>query len=133
MKTTEFLDKVKEKYSLSSDYKLAKFLSIGQQTISNYRHGKTFFDDAVAIHVAELLDLDPAYVLACVHAERAKRPQVKEAWQIIADGARRGAAILILGAGLFAGMPAGNSAQAGSVLDGNIHYTKRRRAASLQH
>jgi hypothetical protein len=38
----------------------------------------------MAIRVAELLELDPGYVLACMAAERAQRPVVREAWERLA-------------------------------------------------
>ena len=85
--TIELLDALKLRHNLASDYKVAKFLDLSQQTISAYRLGRNFFDDSIAIRVAELLDLDPAFVLACVHAERAKKPEVKAVWEKIARAA----------------------------------------------
>lgn len=82
MRTTiEFLDAMRVRHCLRSDYQLAKFLGVRQQTISNYRNRKSGFDEAMAIKVADALGLDHAHVLACIAAERAKSEAVKKAWQ----------------------------------------------------
>lgn len=79
--TLEFLDEVKAKLGLTSDYQLAKSLGCTHSAISNYRAGKSRLDEAAACKVAELLNLDAGYVLACIASERAKKPEVKAAWQ----------------------------------------------------
>ena len=81
MTTCEFLDAIKARYGLPSDYALAHFTGIGKAGISGYRKGKSRLDDANAIKVASLLELNPGYVLACIHAERAKSDDVRETWQ----------------------------------------------------
>lgn len=86
MKTTiEFLDALKTRYDLPSDYALAKFLGVTKASISYYRNRKSFFDDSVAEHVAKLLKIDTGYVIACVHSERARKESEKAIWQRIAD------------------------------------------------
>lgn len=84
-KTTELLDDIKSKHGLSSDYALAKFAGISKQAISNYRARKSFLDDEMAEKVARLLELSPAYVIACAHAERAKSDPQRRIWESIAD------------------------------------------------
>ena len=96
--TVEFLDALKVRYNLPSDYKLAKFLIIGQQTISNYRQKGHAFDDAIALKVAELLELPPGHVLACIHEERSKRPQVKAAWHQVARALAPAVLVFLAGA-----------------------------------
>ena len=78
MKTCDFLDKLKAVYGLTSDYQLAKKLATSTARISNYRSGTNFFDDLMVLKVAELLELDPLYVLACVNIERSERAGVAE-------------------------------------------------------
>lgn len=56
----EFLDAVKAKHGISTDYKLAKFLGWNQQRITKIRKGASFDDDASA-QIADVLDLDPGY------------------------------------------------------------------------
>lgn len=82
--TNDFLDELKSLNGNASDYRLAKILEVKAATISNYRHGKSFFDDAVCERVADLLGIQPEYVLACIHAERAKSPSLRTAWTHIA-------------------------------------------------
>lgn len=82
MRTTlEFLDAVRAKHGLTSDYQLAKFLGVRQSTISNYRNRNGGLDERMALKVAAALDLDAAHVLACVAAERTPDAEVKKAWQ----------------------------------------------------
>lgn len=86
MKTTnQFLDEVKAKHGLSSDYALAKFAGISKQAISNYRARKSFLDDEIAEKVAALLGVSAAYVTACAHAERTKSDTQRRMWESIAD------------------------------------------------
>ncbi len=82
MKTTaDFLDDLRAKYDLSSDYQLCKMLGMHRQQVSRYRLMKGAFDDVIAVKVAELLDLNPGYVMACMHAQRASEEHIKKAWE----------------------------------------------------
>ncbi|GAA6152560.1 helix-turn-helix domain-containing protein [Pseudoteredinibacter isoporae] len=55
-----------------SYYRTAKELEVSQTTMTNWRkHGRTMSDDT-AIKAAELLGLDPAFIIANIHAERAQ-------------------------------------------------------------
>lgn len=84
MRTTlDFLDAVKARHSVESDYKLAQLMGVTRSCISNYRNGKSSLDDVAALKVAELLELSPGIVLSAVHAERAKAPAEKAAWNSI--------------------------------------------------
>ena len=96
MRTVDFLDDMKRRYGIRSDYALSKSSGISQANISRYRNGGTF-DDEVAIKVAEILELDPGYVLACIQAERSKRPQVRDAWEKIARGLAASLAAVFVG------------------------------------
>ena len=86
MKTTlEFLDMVKAKYHLPSDYALAHKLDLTRSGVSKFRTGKAFLGDETACKVADLLELERSYVMACIAAEQAKMPEVKAAWKHAAD------------------------------------------------
>lgn len=82
--TTEFLDAVKCLKELNSDYSLAPVLGITRSQVSRFRNGKDFLGDSTAIKIAELLEIDPAFVIACAHAERAKESTEKAVWQGLA-------------------------------------------------
>ncbi len=73
IKTITLLDTLKAAYGLTSDYQLAKKLCIKRATVSRYRNGLSFLDDKTSFEVAELLELDPAFVVACANLERAER------------------------------------------------------------
>jgi|SRR6476469_1000380 len=81
MKTTiEFLDSVKEKLGIDSDYALAKRLGFSLSTVSNYRTGRRVLDDDAALVIAGALDIHPFVVIANANAERAKTPEQRERW-----------------------------------------------------
>ena len=86
MKTTvEFIDEVKARKGFTSDYQLSKFLECTRAAISSYRTGRSCLDDEMACKIASILGIDSGFVLACVASERSKRPEVKSAWQHVAD------------------------------------------------
>lgn len=103
--TLDFLDAVKARHSIASDYKLAKVIGASKQTISSYRNGKSAMEDSIVLRVADLLDEDPAVMLAAVHAERAKRPEEKAAWRSIMERLGGAAACALLGLALVSPSP----------------------------
>lgn len=125
--TLHFLDAVKARHGLKSDYSLAPLLGITRSAVSKFRSGKDFFGDSTAIRVAELLEIDPAIVLASVHAERAKSEAEKTAWRSIIEKLGGIAAALLIS---LSGLSAPTPAQA-STFDNNsasnMDYAKRRR------
>ncbi len=99
MKTTiQYLDAVKERHSIISDYALAKVLGVRQNTISNYRTGRSGMDTTTAAKVAELLAVNALEVIAATEIERAKREDVRKFWM-------RYAAAFVLGTVGLAGSP----------------------------
>jgi len=77
MKTLDFIERLKAVYHLPSDYAAAKKLGVTKQNISRIRnHGQTL-DDRAAFEIAELLELDPAQVVAYMNLERAERANDK--------------------------------------------------------
>ena len=82
--TNDFLDMLKEKFNLSSDYKLAQSLGWSSSLISTYRCKPQYLGDKNCIEAADALGVPPAFVLCCVHAERTKDPQIKKYWQDMA-------------------------------------------------
>lgn len=95
--TTDFLDAIAERYQ-ASDYRISKMIHASSPSVVyNYRHGRSRFDQATCIKVAELLDLDAGYVLACIEAERASDAAVASVWEKVANTIRATAAAGILG------------------------------------
>lgn len=72
MKTVEMLDAVKQRHSLTSDYKLAKLLKTSPQKISNWRAGRTLPGTLSCFAIAEALGEQPAGIIALVELERAE-------------------------------------------------------------
>jgi plasmid maintenance system antidote protein VapI len=85
MKTPEYLDLVKRKLDLPSDYALQKPLGVTKQLISKYRNEIESLSDAMAIRVADLCGMDSAKVLLDMHIERSKTPEVRAAWSALME------------------------------------------------
>jgi transcriptional regulator with XRE-family HTH domain len=119
--TTEYLDEAKARLNLPSDYALAKAIGATRQAISNYRNGKTAFDDTTALKVAELLEVDPAIVVSAAHAERARKPEEKAVWASIYERLSKGLPVVLMAtcAGLMSAPS--NHAQAS---DSTVYYVK---------
>lgn len=82
MKTTiEFLNAVKEKHHLHSDGRLAAKLELTRSSVSRLMSGKDHPSDTTALKIADLLETDPAHVVACIHAERAKTEKERKIWE----------------------------------------------------
>jgi len=96
MKTTQYLDAIKKRYSLPSDYALAKFTGWSKQAVSQYRTAQRHLSDDHAIQAAKLLKRDPAEVIAHIHAERTKKPEERKVWLRIARQFGRAAAVFLL-------------------------------------
>lgn len=78
--STELLNALKAKLGVASDYALAQKLGLTRGAISHYQTGRRVFDDETALKAASILEIDPALVLAMVHAERATTDKEKSAW-----------------------------------------------------
>lgn len=100
-KTIEFIDLLKARRGWTSDYRVAKELGWKQQTLSNYRSGRTSMSGPHALKIAHELEMPAAYVLACVEAEREPAAEVAKVWRAIAESlsgiAGRAAAVILVG------------------------------------
>ncbi|NUO87677.1 MAG: hypothetical protein HOQ37_16410 [Cupriavidus sp.] len=86
MKTTlEYLDAVKVKLDLPSDYALAKALCVTRGGVSSYRTGRSYLDDLTAVRVAEILGLNPMEVIAAANLERSKNEDARLVWSGLFD------------------------------------------------
>jgi len=94
--TLEFIADLKQKTGLDSDYAIAKLLGITKNALSLYRNGKSYFGEDVAMKVAEILELEDGYVLACIAAERTKNERAKRAWQHLGGFAAALAVLAVL-------------------------------------
>lgn len=92
MKTFEsFLDALRAR--AGSDARAAPLVGIRQSSFSQWRRRHALPDDVQAARIAEVLDLDQAYVLAIIHGERAKTKAVRATWQRVAEAFGKAAAL----------------------------------------
>jgi hypothetical protein len=82
--TQRYLDAAKARAGFTSDYALAKLLSMPLSTISNYRVGRRHFDNSAAFKVAELLEVDAREIIAAIELDKAKRDADRDFWRTIA-------------------------------------------------
>jgi DNA-binding transcriptional regulator YdaS (Cro superfamily) len=97
--TVEFVEALKALKINGSYRRTAKMLGVKPQAVSNWIAGRSFFDDEVCLKAASELGLPPEYVVACVHAERAKTDSQRAVWEVIAAAFSR-AALIILAVGV---------------------------------
>ncbi|KWF19816.1 DUF3693 domain-containing protein [Burkholderia ubonensis] len=108
MKTTiQYLDALKKRLDLPSDYAAAQVLGVTRAAVSRYRNGLSVFDEATAVRAADLLGLDPLEVVSACKAESATDARMRRMWESAwgkATGATATAAIAVVMVGL-AGAP----------------------------
>lgn len=109
MKTTvQYLDEIKKRHRLPSDYAAAKALGVTRAAVSAYRNGNSVFNEMVAIRAAALLGVEPLEVIAACKAESAPDAATRGIWER-AWGKATGAAATTLSVALLAGMLAAPS------------------------
>lgn len=125
--TREFLDALKQKHGWSSDYRLGKYLGWKQGTVSTYRTGRSTLGQEHAVRIADELELDRGYVLACMEAERAgtRSEILRETWRRVAQR-MRGAAVILIAACWVLGVGFPEVSHAGNICR-CIHYANLRR------
>jgi plasmid maintenance system antidote protein VapI len=71
--TNRYLDAVKSRLKLPSDYALAAHWQVTRQRISHYRRGESALSDDRCIEVARILGIPPEQVLFEIQADRARK------------------------------------------------------------
>ena len=90
MNSAKFLDAMKMKYGIKTDYRLGQILKISQSRISMYRTGKREFDEDTCVIVALELDEPIEVVKAEIQAVRAARSNQTAAWRRLSRFATKG-------------------------------------------
>lgn len=86
MRTTiEYLDLIKLRLSLPSDYALAKALGVTRESVSQLRSGKTSMGIETAMKAGEYLHIDGHTIYADSQIERAKKPEIREFWRSVSE------------------------------------------------
>lgn len=80
----EFLDSVKARASIDSDYRLAKVIGITHGAMTHYRMGRTLPNESVIEQLCALSGDDPDYIAAQIQAARAKDGPARVMWSRIA-------------------------------------------------
>ncbi|CAG9221440.1 Helix-turn-helix domain-containing protein [Burkholderia gladioli] len=101
MVCSHYLDEAKRKLALPSDYALAKALALSHSAISNYRSGRSNFDDLTAIKIAKAAGVEPAEVLFAMQVERAKSDETREVWTTLLEKFSKGFRWLALPANAY--------------------------------
>jgi predicted transcriptional regulator len=84
MKSTEqYLDAVKDRLDLPSDYALAKALGVTRAAVSSYRVGRSMPDDLVCARIAAVIGVEPMEVIAAINYQRAKSDDARSLWESI--------------------------------------------------
>lgn len=84
MKTTgDYLDAVKAKLDLPSDYATAKALGVTRAAVSRYRLLQSFPDELVCAKIADILGIEPIEVIAAAQFERSKDEHARALWESI--------------------------------------------------
>lgn len=121
--TNQLLNKVKSRLEITSDYRLAKVLGCRASAIYGYRAGRSRLDESMCLKVAELLNEPAGAILAEVAAERAKRPEIRKAWETAARAAAAGATALFLLVFVGGWLPVDGLELAFLMPAGFTHYT----------
>lgn len=121
MNTLQYIDALKKKLGISSDYAIAKALNVPRATVSNYRTGRSAFEARIALRVAELLEIDAGRVLVDMEIERARDAQTRTLWKRIASKVAAGVVVAI-GAGAAPSSTIVESVSAAP----SVYYVKRR-------
>ncbi|MBF3470658.1 DUF3693 domain-containing protein [Burkholderia pseudomallei] len=101
MKTTvEYLDAIKVRLDLPSDYAVAKALGLTRAAVSKQRLGHSVFDDTTALRVAEILGVDPMEVISAANAERARDEETRRLWERAWGKVTGATAAVVIAAGI---------------------------------
>ncbi|CAG4928359.1 helix-turn-helix domain-containing protein [Paraburkholderia saeva] len=84
MKTTgEYLDAVKAKLDLPSDYATAKALGVTRASVSKWRLGHSVPDELACARIADIIGVEPIEVIAASQYERSKDEHARALWESI--------------------------------------------------
>ncbi len=129
MNTAEYLAAVKARLNVTSDYAVAKALGVSRQAASDWRTGRAEPGVLTCYRIAQILDADPALIVADLERERAERAgkaAQASAWREWVEKLGGVAAALLMGTILSAPAPAQSRAAAGeaagSVPAGSVYY-----------
>lgn len=83
--TADLLAAAKRGAGIPSNYRLARVLGTNDNTLSRWHSGKVVPDDAYAVRLAELAQLDSGFVIAAMRAAREKDASLRAIWADMAE------------------------------------------------
>ena len=86
----DVLDRAKKVQKVTSDYKLGLCLGIGESSLANYRHGRSYPDEKTCQKLAIAMGEDPIILMIEMHAQRTKDDVVKAMWLSVAKRLQMG-------------------------------------------
>ncbi|MDO8827476.1 hypothetical protein [Methylophaga sp.] len=123
MNSYEYIQEIKRRNGLDTDYAVAIKLGWKPNKIYQYRDGQGM-DNAAALQVAEVLDVPVLAVIADMEAQRAKDDVTRNKWiQLAKSTGVAGMLALSLNVVPMLVNPAVSTVSAGELNGNNIHYT----------
>ncbi len=97
----DFINQIRIKYNIpkgrGEQNQLALLMGVSRQAVNQRKSGRCKnYSESTAYKVAELLGLNPAYVMLCLATERAKEKPVKAVWRTIIEKVDKYAAVLAI-------------------------------------
>ena len=103
--TDQYIDALRVKFGVESDFAAMSRLGVNhRQQVCEWRKLRGSFSDELCGKVAESLNLDHAYVMACMRVQREKNEKLKAIWLRIANLTAGLAAVLVLAVSLSLGI-----------------------------
>lgn len=81
---SEVLDRAKTVQKVKSDYKLGLCLGIGETSLANYRHGRSWPDEKTCQKLAFALNEDPIILMIEMQVLRTKDDESRSMWLAVA-------------------------------------------------
>lgn len=109
MKTANYLDQCKKKLNITSTYKLAQIMEVDERKLHDHYKGKGA-SEYINFKIAQILELDPAYVIADIKSETEKDEGKREFFKSFAGSLQKTVKIGMVGVILNAQEAISNSA-----------------------
>jgi hypothetical protein len=120
----DLLERAKARGNIDTDYRLSKVIAIKQSALSNYRAGRSMPDDRVLEQLCALSGDDLGVVAAQIQAERARTPDSKNMWLMIAKRLAGGASTAVLSVVFAISLIAGYAQPAGAAALKHVQTAK---------
>ncbi|HEM0854046.1 TPA: hypothetical protein U0V88_004790, partial [Escherichia coli] len=75
----DYIDDLKEKLEITSDYAIAKHLGIERQNITRARNGEPL-NDKICFRIASELKINPMEIIATAKAQKEKNNDIRALW-----------------------------------------------------